>query len=73
MPNGIHQVSLTSFGKFPKFPKLQNTLYTLKMCELCLGTNLFLRYDNKREKEKGYNDFSLRMNSSLSKRWMCVL
>ena len=52
MPNGIHQVSLTSFGKFPKFPKLQSTLYTLKMFELCLGTNLFLRYDNKREKEK---------------------
>ena len=25
------------------------------------------------EKRKGYNDFSLRMSSSLSKRWVCVV
>ena len=36
----------------PKLLKLQNTLYTLKRCELYLGTNLFSRYDNGRGKEK---------------------
>ena len=40
------------FDKSPKLPKLQNTLYTLKMCELCLGTNLLSMYDNGRGKEK---------------------
>ena len=40
------------FDKSPKLPKLQNTLYTLKMCELCLGTNLLSMYDNRRGKEK---------------------
>jgi len=30
----------------------KNTHYTLKMCELCLGTNLLSRYDNGRGKEK---------------------
>ena len=40
------------FDKSPKLPKLENTLYTLKMCELCLGTNLLSMYDNGRGKEK---------------------
>ena len=48
----IHQASPASFGKSQKLPKLQNTLYTLKMCGLCLGTNLLSRYDNGRGKEK---------------------
>ena len=52
MPNCIHQVSSASFGKSSKLPKLENTLYTLKMCGLCLGTNLLSRYDNGRGKEK---------------------
>ena len=43
--------SPTSFGKSPKLLKLQNTLYTLKMCELCLDTNLLSMYDNERGKE----------------------
>ena len=51
-PNCIRQASLVSFGKSPKLPKLQNTLYTLKKCGLCLGTNLLSRYDNERRKEK---------------------
>ena len=72
-PDCIRQVSLSSFGKSPKLPKLQNTLYTLKMCELCLDTNLLSRYDNGRMKEKRLQWFSLRMNSSLSKRWVCVV
>ena len=51
-PDFIRQDSLASFSKSPKLPKLQNTLYTLKMCGLCLGTNLLSRYDNGRGKEK---------------------
>ena len=62
-PDYIRQASPASFGNSPKLPKLQNTLYTLKMCGLCLGTNLVSRYDK---------DFSLRMSSSLSKRQVCV-
>ena len=50
--NCIRQASPTSFGKSPKLPKFQNTLYPLKMCGLCLSTNLFSRYDNGRGKEK---------------------
>ena len=30
----------------------KNTYYTLKRCGLCLGTNLLLRYDNRRRMEK---------------------
>ena len=52
MPDCIRQALLASFGKSPKLPKLQNTLYTLNRCGLCLGTNLFSRYDNGRGKEK---------------------
>ena len=48
----IRQVSPASFGKSPKLPKLQNTLYTIKMCGVCLGTNLLSMYDNGRGKEK---------------------
>ena len=51
MPDYIHQVSLASFSKSPKLPKFQNTFYTLKMYELCLGTNLLSKYDNGRGKE----------------------
>ena len=51
-PDCIRQALLTSFGKPPNLLKLQNTLYTLKMCGLCLGTNLLSRYDNGRGKEK---------------------
>ena len=40
------------FGKSPKLPKLQNTIYTLKRCGLCLGTNLLSRYVNRKRKEK---------------------
>ena len=50
--NYIRQASLVSFGKSPKFPRFQNTLYTLKKCGLCLGTNLLPRYDNERMNEK---------------------
>ena len=52
IPDCIRQVSPVSFGKSPKLPKFQNTLYTLKKCGLCLGTNLLSRYDNGRRKEK---------------------
>ena len=48
----ICKTSPTFFRKSPKLPKLQNTFYTLKMCGLCLGTNLLSRYDNGRGKEK---------------------
>ena len=48
----IRQTLQASFGKSPKLPKLQNTLYTLKMCRLCLGTDLLSRYNNGRGKEK---------------------
>ena len=48
----IRQASLAFFSKSPKLPKFQNTFYTLKMCGLCLGTNLLLRYDNGRGKKK---------------------
>ena len=48
----IRQASLASFGKSPNLPKLQNTLYTLKMCGLYLGTNLFSSYGNGRGKKK---------------------
>ena len=51
-PDCIRQASPASFGKSPKLPKFQNTLYTLKMCGLCLGTNLLSRYDNGKGKEK---------------------
>ena len=51
-PDCICQVSPASFEKSTKLPKLENTLYTLKMCELCLGTNLLSMYDNGRRKEK---------------------
>ena len=50
-PTDFHAAP-TSFGKSLKFLKLQNTLYTLNRCELCLGTNLLLRYDNGWEMEK---------------------
>ena len=52
MPDCLRQASPASFGKSPNLPKLQSTLYTLKMYELCLGTNLLSRYDNGRGKEK---------------------
>ena len=41
-------------------PKHQNTLYTLYMCELCLGTNLLTMYNNGRgeERRRDYKDFS---------------
>ena len=48
----IYQASSAYFGKYPILPKLQNTLYTLYMCELCLGTNLLSRYNNRREEKK---------------------
>ena len=51
-PDCIYQASPASFGISPKLPKLQNTLCTLKMCGLCLGTNLLSRYDNGRGNEK---------------------
>ena len=51
-PNCIRQASPVSFSKSPKLPKLQNTLYTLKKCGLCLGTNLLSRHNNGRGKEK---------------------
>ena len=38
-----------------------------------LGTNLLSRYDNGEGRRIGYNNFSLRMSSSLSKRWVCVI
>ena len=51
-PYCIRQASLASFGKSLKLSKLQNTLYTLKICGLCLVTNLLSRYDNERGKKK---------------------
>ena len=51
-PNYIRQASPASFGKSLKLLKFQNILYTLKMCGLCLDTNLLSRYVNERGKEK---------------------
>ena len=51
----------------------KTSLDTLKLCGKCLGTNLLSRYDNEEGWRRGYNDFSLRMSSSLSKRWVCVV
>ena len=53
----IRQASPASFGKSAKLPKLQNTLYTLKKCGLCLGTNLLSRYDNEKGKEERLQGF----------------
>lgn len=61
----ICQASPSSFGKSPKLPKLQNTLYALKRCGLCLGTNLLSKYDNGRGTKK-------RLQWFLTKGWVAL-
>ena len=66
----LHLPSLVSSNASQQ---LQKHSLHYERCGLCLSTNLLLRYDNGEGWRRGYNDFSLRMSSTLSKRWVCVL
>ena len=76
MPDFILQASPTSFGKSLKLPKLQNTLYTLKRCGLCLGTNLLSSYDNRKgegeETTKKHTWFFPMVNWSIPLRFLDI-
>ena len=55
------------------FPS-SKTLSTLWKCMCCVWVQIFFQGMTMGDgRRRGYNDFSLRMSSSLSKRWVCVL
>ena len=57
-------------------PKFQNTLYTLNVCELCLGTNLLSSYDNRKgegeETTKKHTWFFPMVNWSIPLRFLDI-
>ena len=65
-----HQLLLAIPQSFPN-SKILSTLYIGVGCVLVQISSQSM---TMRERwRRGYNDFALRMSSSLSKRWMCVL
>ena len=65
-----HRLLLAIPQSFPN-SKILSTLYIGVGCVLVqISSQSMTMREGWR---KGYNDFSLRMSSSLSKRWMCVL
>ena len=64
-----HRLLLANPQSFPN----SKTLSTLWKCVGYVWVQIFSQSMTMRErKRRGYNDFSLRMSSSLSKRWVCM-
>ena len=71
--NKLH-VASTNLSIFQCFPATPKTLTTLCKCVdyvwVQISSQGMIMGEGRR---RGYNEFSLRMSSSLSKRWVCVL
>ena len=71
--NKLHFAS-TILGIFQCFPVAPKTLSTLWKGVGCIWVQISSQGMTMGEgRRRSYNDFSLRMSSSLSKRWVCVL